>query len=256
VRYSDAPARRAALLKRLEEQGYVSSAQLADEFGVSEMTIRRDLAQLHSAGLARRVTGGASLGRALPFDARDREESAGKRAIARACAELIGDVATVALDAGTTVAPLASFLPPAVRVVSHSVPVISACAERDDIDLIGIGGVYQRSTRSFAGPAAQSAVKKLAVDIAVLSATAVGPVGIYSASALDCEMKREYMRISERRVLVADHTKLGQRAPFRLGGLPLVDTVITDSGATPWQLGMLHEAGVRVIVAPGEATAE
>ena len=61
VRYTDAPARREELLRRLSVEGYVSSSRVAEELGVSEMTIRRDLRQLEADGLARRVVGGASL---------------------------------------------------------------------------------------------------------------------------------------------------------------------------------------------------
>ena len=61
MRYSAAPARRDALLRRLEESGYVSSSGAAASLGVSEMTIRRDLSQLAAEGRVRRVVGGASL---------------------------------------------------------------------------------------------------------------------------------------------------------------------------------------------------
>src|SRR3954469_1814060 len=106
VRYTEAPARRAELLRRLGSEGYVSSAALAEEFGVSEMTIRRDLRQLHSEGHARRVTGGASLPtggmRGTSFEERDLSAAAEKAAIAAACAEQLAGAGTVALDAGTT----------------------------------------------------------------------------------------------------------------------------------------------------------
>src|SRR5947209_17116169 len=125
VRYTDAPARRDELLRRLAAEGYVSSARLADEFGVSEMTIRRDLRQLASDGLARRVIGGASLpalGHGLPFEQRAGSGSAEKRAVAAACLAMLDDATTIALDAGTTVAPLAGLVRPGTTIISHSAP--------------------------------------------------------------------------------------------------------------------------------------
>ena len=134
MRYTEAPARRAELLRRLGSEGYVSSAALAEEFGVSEMTIRRDLRQLHSEGHARRVTGGASLPaggqRGASFEERDLSAAAEKAAIAAACAEHLAGVDTVALDAGTTVAGVAALLDPGTTVVSHSMPVLATCTER------------------------------------------------------------------------------------------------------------------------------
>lgn len=249
MRYTEAPARRAELVRRLEAEGYVSSAAVAEELGVSEMTIRRDLRQLHEEGLARRVTGGASLGRALPFDERHLEAVADKLAIAAECARLIVGAPTVALDAGTTVAPLAGLLEPGTRIISHSAPVIAACTERSDVELIGVGGSYQRETRSFAGPAARAAIAGLFVDVAVLSATAIGPSGVMSASALDAELKRELCAIADRVILLADHTKLSARAPIRVGALSLIDAVVTDAAATKEQCAMLSRAGIEVVVA-------
>jgi len=258
VRYTEAPARRSELLRRLESNGYVSSARLAAELGVSEMTIRRDLRQLHVAGLASRVLGGASLpgGRGTPFEERDRAGAADKRAIVAACVPLLADAGTIALDAGTTVAPLASLVQAGSTVVSHSVPVIDACSARDDVGLIGVGGLYQPDTRAFAGPAARAALEQLSVDVAVLSATAVDASGVLCANPLDAEIKRVLAGVSARTVLLVDHTKLGARAPIRVGALTLVDTLVTDASAPTVVLDELRGAGIQVVVAPPEAGGE
>lgn len=251
MRYTEAPARRDELLRRLEADGYVSSARLAAEFGVSEMTIRRDLRQLHLAGRASRVVGGARLpaGRGMPFEERDRAGTAEKRAIAAACVSLLADAGTVALDAGTTVAPLASLVRAGTMVISHSIPVIDVCSERDDVGLIGVGGLYQADTRAFAGPAARAALEQLSVDVAVLSATAVNASGVLCANPLDAEIKRAMAGISARTVLLVDHTKLDARAAIRVGALSLVDTIVTDSRAPDSVLDELRAAGTQVIVA-------
>jgi DeoR/GlpR family transcriptional regulator of sugar metabolism len=258
VRYTDAPARREELLRRLSAEGYVSSSRVAEEFGVSEMTIRRDLRQLEGDGLARRVVGGASLpnlGHGRPFDERAVTGSGEKRTIAEACLDLLDGAITVALDAGTTVAPLAGMLKPGTTIVSHSAPVIQSAIERDDVELVAVGGVYQSETRSFAGAAARRTIAEYAVDVAVLSATAVDTTGILCANALDAELKQELVRTARMRVLLVDHSKLGSRAPIRVGGLDLVDVILTDAGADPDDLQALREAGATVVVAGEHASA-
>jgi DeoR/GlpR family transcriptional regulator of sugar metabolism len=70
-----------------------------------------------------------------------------------------------------------------------------------------------------------------------------------SASALDAELKRELCAIADRVILLADHTKLGARAPIRVGALSLIDTVVTDAGATKEQRAMLSHAGIEVVIA-------
>ncbi|HYI34020.1 MAG TPA: DeoR/GlpR family DNA-binding transcription regulator [Glaciibacter sp.] len=250
MRYTEAPARRAELLQRLTAEGYVASATLATELGVSEMTIRRDLGQLHLEGLARRVTGGATLpSGGQTFTERNRAGAAEKQAIAAACARLLGTAATVALDAGTTVAPLAELIAPGTTVVTHSVPVITASTARDDLDLVAVGGTYQSDTRAFAGPATRAGFDGLLVDVAVLSATAVDASGFLCANPLDAETKRAMATIAERVIVLVDHTKLGRRAPIRVGPLELVDVLVTDAGASDEQLAFLEAAGVEVVVA-------
>lgn len=253
MHYTEAPARREELLRRLARDGYVSSAQLAASLGVSEMTIRRDLRQLDSEGQARRVVGGASLptwsGTGEPFQDRDRSGASEKRAIARLCAQHLVGTASVALDAGTTVAPVAELLEPATTVVTHSVPIIVSCTTRDDIELISLGGVYSAATRSFTGPAARAALDALSVDTAVLSATAVSGSGMLCATSLDAEIKQGMAAIAERRILLIDHTKLAARATIRFGALDSVDTVITDSLATPEQIAALRERVAEVLLA-------
>jgi DeoR/GlpR family transcriptional regulator of sugar metabolism len=258
MRYADAPARRAELLRRLAADGYVSSARLAEELGVSEMTIRRDLKQLDEERLVRRVAGGASLpslGHGAPFEERETERGAEKRALARACAPLLEGAATVLLDAGTTIAPLAGTVPAGTTVVSHSAPVIAACLARDDVDLVALGGEYQRDTRSFAGPAAREALAAVSADVAVLSATAVDGTGLLCANSLDAEMKRLMARAAVRRVLLVDAGKLGARAPIRFGTLDAVDVLVTGEGADPAVLEAVRAAGVEVHLVPSPVAA-
>jgi DeoR/GlpR family transcriptional regulator of sugar metabolism len=247
VRYTEAPARRAELLRRLSSDGYVSSAALAEEFGVSEMTIRRDLRQLHHEGHARRVAGGASLpqggARGATFEERDLAASLEKAALASACAELLADAATVALDAGTTVAGVAALLAPGTTVVTHSLPVLTTCAARDDLSLIALGGTYQASTRSFTGQAAREGLERVSIDVAVLSATAVEGSGLLCANDLDAEMKRAMGASARRRILLVDSTKLGGRAPIRFGALSSIDLVLTGAAATEEQRELLEAAG-------------
>lgn len=258
MRYTDAPARRDELLRRLTAEGYVSSTRVAEELGVSEMTIRRDLRQLAAEGLARRVVGGASLpdlGHGRPFDERAGTGSAEKRSIAAECLALLDGATTIALDAGTTVAALAGLVAPGTTIVSHSAPVIQSAIEREDVELIAIGGVYQAETRSFAGAAARRAIADWSFDVAVLSATAVDGTGILCANALDAELKQELARSARTTILLVDHSKLGARAPIRVGALDLVDAIVTDDGADADDLRALTDAGVRVVVARSEAEA-
>lgn len=258
MRYTEAPARREELLRRLAADGYVSSAAIAEEFGVSEMTIRRDLRQLHLEGYARRVAGGASLpsgvGRGAPFEERDRLAAREKNAIAGLCADLLRGAGTIAIDAGTTAAAVASLLEGGVTIVTHSTPVITACADRDDLELIGLGGRYEHSTRAFGGSTVTSALERVSIDVAVLSATAVDETGLLCVNELDADVKRAMAAAAQRTILVVDSTKLGGRAPIRFGTLASVDVVVTSDAADDLARAVLAAAPeVRYAELPLEA---
>jgi DeoR/GlpR family transcriptional regulator of sugar metabolism len=232
VRYTDAPARRRGLLDRLAAAGYVASADLAAELGVSEMTIRRDLHRLADEGLARRVPGGASLpgvGGAEPFEARSGNAPSEKRALAKIAAGLLDEGCTVALDAGTTVAELADLLPGGVAVVTHSLPVITACAATGGREIVVLGGFYEPTTRSFTGPATWNAARELTVDVAVLSCSALDGRGVYSANPVDAEIKRALIEAADRVVVIADAHKVGTRATVRFATPEAVHVVVTDA---------------------------
>lgn len=253
MRYTDAPLRRSEVMRRLTAAGYVSSARLGSELGVSEMTVRRDLRRLESEGLAARVAGGAVLPGAVapvePFDERTTHDVPEKRAIARAAVALLGSGGSVALDAGTTVAEVVGHLPPGMTVTSHSLAVLTACADRGDLDVIGLGGSYQPVTRSFAGPATRAAIEHLSVDTALLSAVAAGPQGLYCTSPLDAETKQLLAGCARRVVVLVDHGKLTARAPLRFATWPGVDVVVTDAGVDDEALEMLRGLVPEVVVA-------
>lgn len=214
------------------------------------MTIRRDLRRLELDGLVRRVPGGAAQPSghgSRSFGDRTIERHVEKRAIGRAAAELVDLSTSFALDAGTTVVEIARFLPPGVTVVTHSVPVMAACSEREDIDLIGLGGSYQPATRSFAGLATRAGVESLDVDVALLSAVAVGPGGLFCSNPLDAEIKQLLARAARRVVALVDHTKLGARAPLRFARLTEIDLLVVDDSVAATDLAWLRQ-GVREVV--------
>ncbi|UFU04465.1 DeoR/GlpR family DNA-binding transcription regulator [Ruania suaedae] len=253
MRYTDAPTRREDLLRRLRDRGYVASKDVAAELGVSEMTIRRDLTQLDTDGLARRVPGGATAPDATgleTFDRRERRSQAPKQAIARAVLPLLEEADTLALDAGTTVAALAALLPGGYRVISHSMPVLSACEHRSDLELIGLGGTYHSPTRSFGGPATRAGAADLAADVALISAVAVAADGLYCTAAWDAEVKQILSERAERTILLVDHSKATARAPLRFLRWDQIDVVVTDRGADEPALSQWRELVPRVVVAP------
>jgi DeoR family fructose operon transcriptional repressor len=240
VRYTAAPQRRDELLRLVDENGYVSSRQVAETMDVSDMTIRRDLDQLARGGLVLRVIGGARRPSGSPFSERAMTSVQAKDEIAAACAALFADGLlgagmVVALDAGTTVERIVPHLPAGVTVVTHSVPVMSACAAREDLSLIGLGGSFEPRTKSFGGPETRAQLANLHVDLTIVSASALRAGGLYCEDAIEADTKRAALAASDRSLVVADHTKLQAKAPIRIAGWHDVDMLVTDAEATTAQ---------------------
>ena len=255
-RYTSAPERRQRLVVYITEQGYCTIAELSRIFGVSEMTIRRDVSKLVEQGEVRGFRGGVgSLTRqdlvGSDYRLRDLKMGAAKQAIARAAVDLIGMNSIVALDAGTTAAQLAPMLPTDRNLcaITHSFPVLSELAGHPGTEVICLGGTLHPESLSFDGPATLSAISNLHVELLFLAATGLGERGVFCGNGYDAITKRALIDVSERVVLMADSSKFETQAMVRVCGWDAIDTIIVDSGIGEGQRRLLMQHGVNVIVA-------
>ncbi|PZG17501.1 DeoR/GlpR transcriptional regulator [Nonomuraea aridisoli] len=247
LRYSSAPHRREAILRRVALDGYVAATDLVDELGVSSNTVRRDLRRLAGDGLIRAVRGGATAAETgdVPFADRSAQAGEAKRAIAAVAVRHVEPGTAVALDAGTTTLEIARLLPAdaGLTVITHSLPAIAALAPRADVTLIGIGGQYGRGTRSFGGPETLAALEHLSVRTLFLAATALDASGVYGATPYEAETKRRLVSIARRTIVVGDARKFALSAPIRVCGWDAVDRLVTDAVPAGF-------TGVRLELAP------
>jgi DeoR/GlpR family transcriptional regulator of sugar metabolism len=250
LRYNSAPERREEILRRIRDTGYVSAPDLGAELAVSERTIRRDLQKLAELGLAELVYGGAlaPLTPRSPFGVRSQARSAEKRAIAALALRFVSPGTTVALDAGTTTLELARMLHGDVTAVTHSLPAMTVLGERPGAGLIGLGGLHNGPTQAFTGPDTVAAIGRLRVNTFFLAASGLGDRGAYCATPLDAEVKRAFIRVADRVVLLADAGKLRQTAPVPICGYSAIEAFVTDASITERQRAALPPR-LRLLVA-------
>lgn len=256
LRYGGARARADRLLTRVREQGFCSIAELAQELGVSEMTVRRDVARLAATGELRAVHGGVStaVSRVLA-EGTDYRERAGsmagaKRAIAAAAVRLVTGGSSVAIDTGTTALELARRLPAElpISVVTPSLPVMVALLPHRGARVHGLGGDLHPATQSFAGPATAAAIAELRVERLFLAANGIRGTGVYCGNGFDAVVKRALIDIADEVVLLADSSKFRTTAMVRICPLEAIQHAVVDDGIEPEQERMLTAAGVRVQV--------
>ncbi|MBQ1051496.1 DeoR/GlpR transcriptional regulator [Micromonospora sp. C51] len=249
--------RHAAILDRVRVSGGVRVGDLAAEFGVSDMTIRRDLDLLHERGLVAKVHGGATATGATDepgFRAKSVRQQAEKAAIAARAAKLVRPGAAIALSAGTTTAELARRLidVPALTVVTNSLPVADILHERGRTDqtVVLTGGVRTPSD-ALVGPLAVGAVRTLHLDLLFLGVHGITErTGFTTPNLTEAETNRALVAAANRLVVLADHTKWGTVGISAIADLDTADVLVTDDRLAPEARRLLTDRVGELIVVP------
>ncbi|AKS35780.1 DeoR/GlpR family DNA-binding transcription regulator [Mycolicibacterium goodii] len=246
--------RHAEVLRLLDADRRVESAQLAHLFGVSAECVRKDLAQLEARGLLRRVHGGAvpAVSRRTEPAVADRTENAqAKSAIARHALRYVTDGATLLLDAGSTTLRLAEMLPTAAELLVHTnaVPVATTLLDRG-IATVLLGGRIRQPTMAAVGALTTEALAAINVDVAFLGTNALSlERGLTTPDPDEAAVKRHMLAAAGQRVFLVDSSKFGRHSQARHAKLSDVDVLITDDGADAALRRQLRSAGVTVEVA-------
>ena len=242
--------RRFQLMRRLREDGRASVATLARDLGVTESTIRRDLAHLATDGDLVRTYGGAALASPVPGP-RPARAAAAKQAIGAAAAELVEDGQTIAISSGSTTLELARrIVDRRLTVITNALDVAAVLMDRDGIELVILGGVVRPRMHSMLGHLAELALRELRADTLFMGIGAVDPDhGLMNDSIPEIITDRALRRSARTCVVLADSTKFAGVSPAFVFGLDMVDTIVTDAGVDPADLVALQARGVRVVVA-------
>jgi len=226
-------------------------AELASAFGVSEMTVRRDLRDLEREGKLTRVHGGAISPGEPSFAEVVVERLDQKDRIGAAAAALVADGQTIMLDIGTTTLQLARHLRGRnVTVITSNLAAYEELLPETTVELVLLGGVVRRNYRSLVGVLAEDALRQLRADIAFLGASGVGDdLAVMDDTMVEVPIKRAMLASSAKAVLLADSAKLGMRGSVRICGAGELDAVVTDDEAPAALQDELRAAGVEVILA-------
>lgn len=247
-------ARQAKIRDRFAERPGVSISELAREFGVSEMTIRRDLSALEEKSHIQRTHGGAVLTERmmLEFDYRDRRElnRAAKRAIAARARELVEPGQRLILDTGTTTLELATLLKDGVdlTVITPSLAVASELQHAPGVQVIILGGILRHGSPDLTGPVTEHCLELFGADLAFQGADAISAEGaIYNSDLRLARVDRLMRRVAQKCCLLCDHSKIGPTTLACNGSMADVDIFITDKGAPAAALKHYASLGAKVI---------
>lgn len=244
--------RRQKILLILERDGKVVANELSEHFGVSEDTIRRDLADLASEGLLQRVHGGAlprprETGRDY-FTRLDHTDEI-KRAVAQQAAKHARDGQIVLFDSGTTVLEIARSLPAtiALTAITASPMVAVVLAEYRNIQVILGGGQLNAFTLSTQGPETLRLVQGVKADLLFTGVCALHPqVGISTPHFEEVALKQALLASASQVVAVAAADKLGAVEPFMVAPCERLHTLYTGPGLPAAEYERYRQLGVQV----------
>lgn len=255
-----AQARRAHIAQLVNAESWISVTDLAGHFGVSDVSIRRDLKELERAGFLQRVRGGALRVASAPQDdvysqraARRMEQ---KRRIARAAIALIQPSDSIILDSGSTVAEVARHIATEVslgqhlRIITGSIPVVEAFTPHPETQVLFLGGLYLHQYRTVIGPQTLASLEGLHADKMFMGSDGLTmETGTTTANVLEAEVTRSLTRAADKVIVVADSSKIGQTGFTTVMPLQQVDILVTDSDAPSDVIAELREMGMDIRLA-------
>ncbi|HEU5267727.1 MAG TPA: DeoR/GlpR family DNA-binding transcription regulator [Jatrophihabitans sp.] len=246
-----------AVLDLLVARGSLSVEDIADVFGVSASTVRRDLDDLASQQLIARTRGGAAahvVTYDLPLRYKSVRHPDEKRRIAAAAAAHVPPGAIVGINGGTTttevaraIAAGASGVDGGITVVTNALNIANELTVRPSIKIVVVGGVVRPRSFELVGPLANRLLDDLSLDVMFLGVDGLSPDdGAAAAHEGEAEINRTMVMRARRVVAVADSSKLGARAFCKICDVSALDLLITDGGADPDLVSRFEQLGVEV----------
>ena len=248
------------ILLELKARPTVRISELAEEFGVTTETVRRDVDEMSRKGLVDRMYGGAAvnpIGSEPTFDVREgvfREE---RTRIAKHALSLFGSDEVLMVDAGSTTTEFAAQLaasvpdtaPKKLTIITNSISVARALGASKSIRTVLCPGDYTSHDASVTGPATLAFLRQFNANTAIIGSGGITSEGITDVSPGGCWVKRTMIERADRLVLLADRRKFGNSQTEIVCSLDQIDDLVTDEELSKDFIESFDAAKVKVSIA-------
>lgn len=248
--------RQAQLLEEVRARGAASVEALAERFGVTLQTVRRDVKLMAEAGLLARFHGGvrvpSSTTENIAYRQRQALNADGKQRIARAVARALPHGSSLLINLGTTTEAVARELMhhKGLRVITNNLNVAAILSDNPDCEVIVAGGVVRSRDRGIVGEATVDFIRQFRVDIGLIGISGIEPDGsLRDFDYREVKVSRAILEQSREVWLATDHGKFNRPAMVELARLDQVDMLFTDAEPPAPFPALLAEAGVQCEVA-------
>lgn len=241
------------ILDKLNKYGFVRITDVANELGVTKVTIRKDVKILESKGLLYKVHGSARPATDLDVHVKDNINRDAKRLIAQRAVELLDDNDSIIIASGSTIYSFAEEIKMRqwhhLNIVTPFLRLGVLLNEAENVNVVQLGGTVHKKSLSVLGEEASRSL-----DDCICSKLFFGVDGIdlehgITTSTLDeAKLTRKMMKASSQNIVLADSSKFGQRGFGRICALEDIDVIITDDGIPEQMVTIVEEAGVDLII--------
>lgn len=251
----DTSERRQQIVSQMRERGSVQVASLAQRFGVSVQTIRKDLEFLVQRGVAERSYGGAILASEVnvvsepPVEAKRAIHTGEKARIGELASSLIQPGESIVLDSGTTTLQIAQALPDDedITVVTNDFEILAALAPKSRINLVMLGGALRRTNMAFYGAQTVAALDDLHVDKLFLGVDGFDVErGITTHHEPEAMLNRKMVEAAGQVIAVTDRSKFGRVCLHRIINIDEIDALVTDGPVDDSILGAATQFGFKI----------
>ncbi|MEH6681430.1 MAG: transcriptional repressor AgaR [Sediminicola sp.] len=248
--------RRFIIVQELDQKGKVDISELAQMFGVSEVTIRNDLAKLENRNVLVRARGGAMkmdpVGVDYTISEKDKINIKAKQSIGLKAADFVNDGDTIMIDSGTTVMQLVRKLTKKndLTIITNALNVVNHIHNYENIQIIIPGGFLRKKSFSLIGIPAERNIRNYFCDKLFLGIDGLDvDYGLSTPNVEEAHLNGIMIEMSKQLIVLADSSKIGKRSLAFICPVSKIDILITDSGISNDQKMALENAGIRVVVA-------
>lgn len=254
-----AQERRSRILEELKRNNLVRVVELSKRFGISTVSIRRDLQELEEMGLLKRIAGGAVniLPNNLtpPLAQRMNQNNERKERIGKAAAKLVKPNDRLIIDSGTTTLQVAKSIASRIdelqslSVITGFLPVVRELGSCKGVHMILLGGIYLAEYDLVVGPQTVEQLRGLHVDKMFLGTDGLTfQQGLTTANVLEAEVARAMVRAASEVVVVTDSSKIGVIGLATIMPVEMMHVLVMDMDAPPGFVASLQERSVDVIL--------
>lgn len=258
----DLNPRQEQIVELVQRQGFVSVEALAQRFGVTPQTVRRDINQLNDQALVQRYHGGAGVASSVEnvaYSTRQVLCLEEKRRIAKLVATHIPDHASLFINIGTTTEEVAKALldHKGLRIITNNLNVAVITCSNPDFEVVVAGGTVRSRDRGIIGEATIDLISQFKVDYGIIGISGIDSEGVLlDFDYREVRVAQAIIDNSRRIYLAADHTKFGRNAMVRLGSLDQITALFTDRAPPQAIRTVLEEHDVGVFVADTDHPSE